>query len=176
MRAFQFNGPPTGLIKSAKTGWSSGKTTQPMLFVHGGPMDPSVVQHTGLSPTKATEYLVDPTGKTISGGKMLFSFFVCNGTTPPDSPEKPNGVKTLWGLDGHMYVFKVPAQAVYWSKGGMITTTAEVAWEYEFDSNDIVAYWAPSKNYVPKPGEHRDPRKNFQAVSWQQYLVSRMHV
>jgi len=156
-----------------KTGWRSGKTGEPMLFVHGGPMEPSVVQSTGLTPSKPSEYLVDESNNRISGGRMLFAFKVSDSLTPPATPEKPNGVKNLWGLDGYMYVFKVPAQTIFWSQGGVINDTAEVAFEYEFDSAGIIAYWAPSKNFAVPPGQAPNPRKNFQAVSWQQYIVSR---
>jgi hypothetical protein len=172
MKAYFYGGVQGSLRLERKTGWKSGKTG-PALFVHGGPMEPSVVQSTGLTPSKSSEYLVDQDNNRISGGRMLFAFKVSDNLVLPATPEKPKGVDRLWGLDGHMYVFKVPAQTNFWSQGGVINDTAEVAFEYEFDTSDIVAYWAPSKNYVLPVGQAPNPRKNFQAVSWQQYLVSR---
>jgi hypothetical protein len=91
----------------------------------------------------------------------------------PATPQKPAGVKRLWGMDGHMYVFKVPAQTVYWSQGGVLSDSAEVAFEYEFDSSDIVAYWAPRKNFVLPPGKAPDPQKKFSGGERATYLVLR---
>jgi hypothetical protein len=147
-----------------------------MLFVHGGPMEPAVVRTFGLTPAKASEYLLNPDGTPISGGKMIFAFFIGNGAVPPSPPEKPAAVGRLWGYDGHMYVFSVPARTTYWSQGGNITPTAEVAFEYVVESSDIVAYWAPSRNFVNPPGQAPNPRRNFQAVSWQQYLLARTNL
>lgn len=172
MIKYNYVGRGTGLITSTKTGWASGQTVTTSLYVHGGPMQPSVVRTFGITPEKASEFLVHPGGAPISGGKMVFGFFLCNGTTPPSPPEKSPAVGRLWGFDGHMYVFKVPPGVTYWSQGGRITPTAEVAFEYVIESDDIVAYWAPSKDFVSHVGAPRDPRRNFQAVSWQQYLLA----
>ena len=38
-------------------------------------------------------------------------------------------------MDGHMYVFKVPVETLYWSQGGVLSDSAEVAFEYGFDSS-----------------------------------------
>jgi hypothetical protein len=173
MIEYKYVGQGTRLIQSTKVGWKSKQTPRTMVFGHGGPMSPSLVQTFGLTPEKASEYLVDSDGAPISGGKMLFAFYLGDGNTPPLDPEKPAAVKRLWGLDGHMYVFKVPQDTTYWSMGGMITLTAEVAFEYVVEPSDIVTYWAPSKDYVMKPGQVPNPRKNFQAINWQQYLLSR---
>jgi hypothetical protein len=186
MRAYNYGGVQGTLIKSEKTGWQSGQTPHDMLFVHGTGVDPSTAHLTGLTPDKATEFLVyhfiqsDPLAKPnplegtrISGGKMLFAFKVCDGDHQVGEPEKSPAVQQLWGLDGHMYVFKVPAGTTYWSMNGAITPFAEVAFEYIVESADIVSYWGPSKNYVYKMGEPKNTRKKFMVASWQQYLVAR---
>ena len=46
----------------------------------------------------------------------------------------------------------------------------------ELRSQDIVSYWAPSKNYIMKQGEARAPRRKFQVVAWNAYIASRGNI
>lgn len=151
-------GESFGLTPQTKVGWLSGSTTKDLLFIHGGPMLPDVVKTFGLTPMKATEYLLNENGKPISGGKMIFSFYICDAPGPPEVREKPKAVGNFWGFQGHSYLFRVPARTIYWSQGARITPTAEVAFEYIIESDDILEYWGPSN---AKSG-----RTAFTATPW----------
>ena len=48
---------------------------------------------------------------------MIFAFKISDNLMLPAVPEKHAGVKRLWAMDGHMYVFKMPAQTTLWSQG-----------------------------------------------------------
>ena len=144
MKAFRYTGTQAGLKSEVKTNWKPGKTNGPALFVHGGSRKPSEVKSGGFSPAHGREYLTDPKGDPISGGKMLFSFWVCDGFAVPASVRKPKAVGQFWGFDGHMYVFQVPVGTTFWCTNGTIRENAEVAFEYEIESSDIVEYWGPS--------------------------------
>ncbi len=178
MIPYQYVGAQGDLRREEKLGWRSDVTTGPKLFIHGGPMLPGTVKNFGLTPEKAGEYLVhandvvDATtgalihkaGSTVGSGKAIFAFFFEDGTAPTSPRVKPAAVNRLWGVDGHTYLFKVPAGTTYWSQNGTITNTAEVAFEYLIEPDDIVEYWAPSENYISAPGQPRNPRANFQVA------------
>jgi hypothetical protein len=164
---------PNGLVLQQKQNWAQGQSNAALYFVHGTSLDPATVHRNGMSPAYSREWLVDNNGAPIAGGRLIFSFRVCAGNGLPANADKPGGVQQLWGLDGHMYVFQAPANTLYWSNNGTLGHGQEVAFPYEIESADIVQYWAPSSNYRAALGTARNPRHNFQKVSWNSFLASR---
>jgi hypothetical protein len=75
MISYEYHGNGAGLIRSGKTNWTSGRTATPILSVHGAIL-PSVVRTFGITPEKASEFLVTPLGAPISGRKMVFAFMI----------------------------------------------------------------------------------------------------
>ncbi|MET0383601.1 MAG: hypothetical protein ABW032_09290 [Burkholderiaceae bacterium] len=157
-----------------KTDWRSDTTPSILYFVHGTAVDPASAHRIGISPLHSRELLlVGDTQQTVGGGRMIFTFRACAGTNLDASAEKSAACKRLWGLDAHYYVFRVPAGTTYWSQDAALALGKEVAFEYAFDSADIVEYWAPSSGYVRGPNEANSPRTQFQKVPWHSYLASR---
>jgi hypothetical protein len=173
MIPYAYNGAQGNLILQQKMNWAQGQTAAVLFFVHGTALGPAAVHAGGLSPRFSTEYLVDNHNQPIAGGRMIFTFRVCAGNGLPANASKPAAVGVLWGFNGHCYVLGVPANTTFWSQNGTLNVGQEVAFPYEFDTNDIAQYWAPSSNFVRHDGLPPHGRTQFQKVAWNAFQASR---
>jgi hypothetical protein len=144
MIEYSYIGGPGGLRRETKTGWSRGVLKEDTRFIHGTGVPPSKIKTFGISPLYAGEYLIDPDGKPIGSGKMIFAFkTVALVDAPANAYKRSPAVKRMFG-EGHAYVFLAPAGTEYYSTGGLCGPGSEIAFPYIIESTDIEFYIPPN--------------------------------
>lgn len=131
---------PPGLQSETKTGWVPGVLATAQRFIHCSTKD---LRACGIDPLRSGEWVVDPNGNPILGGRLVFAF-PCLGMD--GQPAVPPPVKTF-GMARFMYVFTAQPGIRFACQGGdfgggpaNLQTGKEVAFPYQIEVTDFIAY------------------------------------